>query len=72
LRDLAKLYFFKLTITKLNFIKSVMTSFQRLHRHYVTETRHETNVTKFSILGPLNQNFWRHQWKFCSARTEKV
>jgi len=37
LRDLIKLCFFKLIVTKLNFKKSVMTSFLWRHRHYVNQ-----------------------------------
>jgi len=30
-----------------------MTSFQWHHRYYVTETRHETNVTRYFHFGPF-------------------
>jgi len=41
LRDLAKLWFFKLIITKSNFKKSLMTSFKGSYRYYFTEKRHQ-------------------------------
>jgi len=48
IRDLAKLWFFKLIMTKLN-LKIAMTSFRWRYRHY---------VTIFSNLAPPpNQNF---------------
>jgi len=40
-------------MTKSNFKKSVITSFQGRHRYYVTEKRHQTNVTTFFHFGPL-------------------
>jgi len=43
LHELAKLWFFKLIMTYSNFKKSVMTSFQSRHHHYVTK-----NVTKLT------------------------
>jgi len=46
LRDLAKLCIFKLIMRKFN-LKN------QLWRHYITDKRHETNVTKFFHFGPL-------------------
>jgi len=43
----------------------VMTSspFRWRHHHYITEKRHQNNITKcFPIWTPPNQNFWLHQW----------
>jgi len=43
----------------------VMTLFQWRHHHFVTENRHQNNVTNFfPIWAPLNQNFWLRQWYF--------
>jgi len=52
LRDLATLWFFKLIMTKSNFKKTVITSFQWRHRHYITEKRHQNNAQFFSNLPP--------------------
>jgi len=53
LRDLAKLCFFKLIMTKSNFKKSVITLFLWRHRYYVTEKLYQTSVTRFSHFGPI-------------------
>jgi len=53
LRYLARIVFFKLVMTKWKFKKAVITSFQWHHRYYVTEKRHQTNVTRFFYFGPL-------------------
>jgi len=42
---------------KSNFEKSVITSFQRCHRNYVTEKRHQTKATRFFNLSPLPVKF---------------
>jgi len=57
LRDLAKLlWFFKLIMTKSNFKKLAMTSFQG-HRYYVTEKHHQYSVTRFLHFGTLKSKF---------------
>jgi len=53
LRDLDKLWFFNLIMTKSNFKKSVMTSFQWHLHNYVIEKRHQNNVTRFFHFVPL-------------------
>jgi len=63
LRGLAKLWIFKLIMTKLNFKKTVMTSFQSHHGYYVTEKRHYTNVTRFFYFVHLAKNFRLRQCK---------
>jgi len=52
LHDLAKLCFFKLTMTKSNFKKSVMMSFQWRYYHYVLEKRHQTTHKIFHFCPP--------------------
>jgi len=48
-----------------NIANIAMTSFQWRHHHYVTEKRHQNNVTKkFSIWALLNHNFWLRQWSW--------
>jgi len=56
LRDLAKLWFFKLIMMKSSFKRSVMTSFQWRRRYYVTEKRHHSNLTKFFHFVPSPQS----------------
>jgi len=53
LRDLGKLCFFKLIMTKSNLKNSVMTSFKQRHHNHVTEKRHQTKVTRFFNFGAL-------------------
>jgi len=53
LRDLAKLWCFKLIMAKSNFW-----TFQWRHHNYVTKIKSQ----KFSSLAPPNQNFWLRQW----------
>jgi len=54
LRDLVKLCFFKLIMTKPNFKKSAMTWFQRCHR--IKSLKYVTKVTSpnFSTLSPIS------------------
>jgi len=47
LRDLPKLCFFKLIMTKSNLKKLVMTSFQLHHCYYVTKKRFQVKVARF-------------------------
>jgi len=44
-------------MTKLNFKKSVTTSFQSRHHNYAFEKDHQRNVTVFSILGLSQSKF---------------
>jgi len=49
-------------MTKSNYKKSAMASFQWRRRYYVTEKRHQTNLTKvFKFWTPPNQNVWLRQ-----------
>jgi len=57
LRDLAKLWFFKLIMTKSNFKKSVMTLFRLLHFNYIIEIRQQNSVTKLFHFGPIPSKF---------------
>jgi len=50
------LWFFKLIMTKWNWKKSVMSSFQWRYRYYVIEKRHQIIVQNFSIWDPLPQS----------------
>jgi len=53
---------FQADYDKIELQKIVTTSFQWRHHHYATIKRHQNNATKFSNLGPSNQNFWLRQW----------
>jgi len=57
LRDLAKLCF-QTNYDEIEIKKSAKISFYLRHRYCVTEKRHQNSVTRFSILGSPNQNFW--------------
>jgi len=56
---------FEVDYDEIDFQNIVMTSFQWRHHHYVTEKRHQNNVTKhFPIWALPNQNFWLRQWSW--------
>jgi len=48
-----QIVFFQTIMTKLNFKKSIVTSFQWRHRYYITKEGHHTNVTRFFNFEPL-------------------
>jgi len=50
---------FEADYDKIKLQNIIMTSFQWRHCHYITEKRHQNNVTNFfPIWALLNQNFW--------------
>jgi len=49
-------------MTKTNFKKSVMTSFQCRHHNYVIEKCHQTSEFFLFRPVPSNQNSWLCQW----------
>jgi len=57
LRDLTKLWFFKLIVTKSNFKKSVKTSFCDVVAITSAKLRHQNNVTKFFYFAPPSSKF---------------
>jgi len=62
LRNLAKLWFFKLIRTKLNLKKSIMTSFSDIIAITSPKKHHQNNVTQFFYFAPApNQIFWLRQ-----------
>jgi len=54
----AKLWCFKLNMSKSIFKKSDMASFQWRHWYYITKKRHQTTSQDFPFWAPPNQNFW--------------
>jgi len=69
LRDLVKLLIFNLIMTKSNFKKLVMKSFQWSHRYYAPNYKRQNIFQIFSP--PLNQNFWLIQCDHANQQRQK-